>query len=88
MEDLEYRIIFDDPDEQEEAETVLEESGNDFDYDNGDRMMISLNGLTALDEAGVDYTEVKRKEHKQRIFGEYLFNPCQNAFNSKVSYRV
>ena len=58
MEDLEYRIIFDDPEEQEEAEKTLEESGNDFDYDSGDRMMISLNGLTALDEAGVDYTEV------------------------------
>lgn len=27
-------------------------------------------------------------EHKQIIVGDYVFTPCKNAFNNKVSYWV
>jgi hypothetical protein len=55
---LEYRLIFSDPDEEEKAIKVLDETGNDYDHDSGDRMMVDQDGLDALAEAGIDYTEV------------------------------
>ena len=27
-------------------------------------------------------------KHKQVIIGDYVFTPCKNAFNSKVSYWI
>ena len=27
-------------------------------------------------------------EHKQIVVGDYVFTPCQNAFNSKISYWI
>ena len=52
------RIIFENEFEKEEAEIVLEEAGEDFDYDGGDRMIIDYSGMDTLDNAGIDYTIV------------------------------
>ena len=41
-----------------EIERVLDEAGCDYDYDSGDRMIISLSGMKALNKAGIDYDEV------------------------------
>lgn len=52
---LDNRIIFDYEDDRIDAEDALEEAGEDFDYDSGDRMMVSDEGIEVLDEAGIDY---------------------------------
>ena len=57
MEDI-VRIIFPNSDEKLTAENTLNASGEWFDYDSGDRMMLAQNGLFLLNEAEIDYDMV------------------------------
>ncbi len=52
---LDHRIFFDDEEDRLNAEAALEAAGLDFDYDSGDRMMISEEGLEVLDENVINY---------------------------------
>ncbi len=53
-----FRLTFPDEDEREAAEKALDEKYEWYDYDNSDRMMVYLNGLNILSDAGIDYDEV------------------------------
>ena len=53
-----YRIIFRYPEEQDNAETILNEEGEWYDYGSGDRMMLHQSGLDLLTASDVDYDEV------------------------------
>ena len=55
MSDLFNRVIFSDSDDETKAVEVLDEAGEDFDWDSGDRMMISDSGINALDNNEIDY---------------------------------
>ncbi len=49
------RIIFSSSQECEEAETALDLAGIDYDYDNGDRMIIAEDDLHILDANQIGY---------------------------------
>ncbi len=55
MSDLFNRVIFSDSDDETKAVEVLDEAGEDYDWDSGDRMMISDSGINALDNNEIDY---------------------------------
>lgn len=52
---MDRRIIFSYECEKVDAIRVLEDNGADFDFDTGDRMMISTEDLSVLDENDIDY---------------------------------
>ena len=56
--DFEFRVIFDDDDDRELAETILDAFDEDYDYDDDDRMMLKQNGLNLLEQTNIDYEEV------------------------------
>lgn len=55
MDILERRIIFSDSDEESRAVELLDEAGEDYDWDSGDRMMITDSGIKTLDKGEVDF---------------------------------
>ncbi len=58
MGDEVFRIIFSDSVDQDTAENLLDEEGEWYDYDSGDRMMVNQDGLDLLYESEVDFDEV------------------------------
>ena len=51
--ELERRIIFTNGEDISLAESILDNEGCDYDYDSGDRMMISDDGIEALSNADI-----------------------------------
>ena len=56
--DFDFRVIFNDDNDRELAETILDAFGEDYDYDSGDRMMLKQDGLNLLGQTNIDYDEV------------------------------
>ncbi len=55
---MEYRITFSDKEEESKAAKLLENEGLDFDWDSGDRMMLTKESLDFLYSTDVDFDEV------------------------------
>lgn len=57
-----YRFLFNEDGGIDPASEVLDEKGIPYDFDSGDRIMISGNyakeAMAAWDEAGIDYEEI------------------------------
>ncbi len=58
MTEKEIRVIFSDKDEENNAAKLLENEGLNFDWDSGDRMMLSQESLDFLHSTDVDFDEV------------------------------
>ena len=55
---MENRVIFSSDIDRDEAEEWLDDHGQDYDYDSGDRMMLAQGGLDSLYESGIDFDEI------------------------------
>ena len=55
---LSYRVVFASDEDKYEAENLLDDAFEDYDYDSGDRMMIGQSGLDRLYTSNIDFDEV------------------------------
>ena len=55
---LSYRVVFASDEDKCDAENLLDDAFEDYDYDSGDRMMVNQSGLDRLYASNIDFDEV------------------------------